>query len=281
MWNRNRIVGISVSILLCLVVTTVGFSQPAPVQSSDEAAARAQARFRELDVNADALLSGREVEACRCAEYDTDRDGKIPKAEFYLGFMLGAFEGERKTPAAPVRGGTPQRFRPGDRVEVNVDGTWYVATVTNAQENRYHLVRDDRTFGVASSEEWINGDRLRAFVAKPVTAAPPTGPMPNALPVGMYTCMTYQSGGGQQVGKLRILNGSASSGVTPDGSGPQHTFTYTPATGAIAWAGGLQIVSWTVERAEYRPTTTGIPNINLHYRLRPGGNLNSMSCQRG
>ena len=103
MWNRNRIVSINVSILLSLVVTAVGLSQPSRAQSSDEAAARAQARFRELDANADALLPGREVEACRCAAYDTNRDGQIPKAEFYVGFMLGAFESQRQGPAAPAQ----------------------------------------------------------------------------------------------------------------------------------------------------------------------------------
>jgi hypothetical protein len=43
----------------------------------------------------------------------------------------------------------------------------------------------------------------------------------------------------------------------------------------------MKIVGWTVEQAFYRPTSNGKPNINLHYRLRAGGNLNSMSCSPG
>jgi len=98
------------------------------------------------------------------------------------------------------------------------------------------------------------------------------------VPAGLYSCTLF--GSGNTGGKLRILSGTTSSGVTPDGLGPEHQFTYSSATGAMAWVGGLQIFSWTVEQAVYGPDAKGVPNITLHYRLRAGGNLNSMGCRR-
>jgi hypothetical protein len=171
----------------------------------------------------------------------------------------------------------PSRYRPGDRVEINVDGTWYAASVANVSDDRYRIQRDDHSFGVSSTEEWVSADRLRPLAANAV-AAPLVSGLPKAVPAGLYSCTLF--GSGNTAGKLRILDGTTSSGVTPDGAGPQHQFTYDPASGAMSWIGGLQIFSWTVEQALYGPDGKGIPNITLHYRLRAGGNLNSMGCKR-
>jgi hypothetical protein len=267
--------------LAIYVVMTVGAGAATPrgagAQTSDQAATRAQARFRELDTDADGVLVGREAENCRCRSYDTDGDGQLTRREFYLGFMLAAFENQ---PAAEAPRRTQQgRFGPGDRVELYVDGTWYPATVLSAMETRYQLARDDRTFGVASSDEWVSENRLRRYVAKGTAARPPAGTLPSVIPRGVYTCVTYGTYN-TTVGRLRILGDGVASGITPDGSGPQRRFTYDPATGNIDWAGGLQVAGWTVERSLYAPETSGAPNINLHYRLRAGGNLNSMYCKR-
>ena len=105
-----------------------------------------------------------------------------------------------------------------------------------------------------------------------------SGRLPS-VPEGLYSCVTYGSVNAS-IGKLRILSGTASSGVTPDGSGAQHRYSYDAATGAITWADGMKVSGWTVEQALYRPSA-GKPNINLHYRLRAGGELNSMYCLRG
>jgi len=177
-----------------------------------------------------------------------------------------------------VSSGTSQHFKPGDRVEVNVNGTWYAASVTNAQDDRYRLVRDDSKYGVASSDEWVSVDRLRPLAARPAATIPAVAGLPNAVPAGLYSCTLF--GSGNTAGKLRILNGTTSSGITPDGAGPQHQFKYDARTGALSWVGGMQIFSWTVEQALYGPDGKGIPNITLHYRVRAGGNLNSMGCKR-
>jgi hypothetical protein len=170
------------------------------------------------------------------------------------------------------------RYHVGDRVEINVDGTWYAASVAAVQDGRYRVHRDDRNYGVSSTEEWVSEGRLRALAAKPAAMPKAVGGLPGAVPAGLYSCTLF--GSGNSAGKLRILTDTTSSGVTPDGSGASRPFTYDPATGAIAWPGGLQIFSWTVEQALYGPDAKGIPNITLHYRLRPGGNLNSMGCKR-
>ncbi len=269
-----------ITLAICVALTFGAAATPhvAQAQTSDEAAARAQARFRELDLDSDGVLAGREVENCRCRSYDTDGDGQLTKREFYLGFMLAAFEnqqGQASATTAPQQG----KFSPGDRVELYVDGTWYPATVLTARDASYRLARDDRTFGVASSDEWVSENRLRPYVDRPTPARPPAGRLPNAIPLGLYVCVTYGTYN-TTVGRLRILGDGVASGITSDGSGPQRRFTYDPASGDIAWTGGLQIAGWTVERTVYAPQTNGVPNINLHYRMRAGGNLNSMYCKR-
>jgi EF hand len=224
------------------------------------------------------------IYSAEAGKYQIERDGYGRAREWVSPTELRRLSraatpnGAQRQPAAgPATVTTNNRFHPGDRVEMNIDGAWYAATVSNAVDARYHVVRDDRTFGVASSEEWIAENRLRPLASKPAAAAPPTGALPQALPAGLYTCMTYQTGGGANVGKLRILGDGQSSGVTPDGAGPQRRFSYDATSGAIGWTPALQIVGFTVERAEYRPSN-GRPNINLHYRARAGGNLNSMYC---
>jgi hypothetical protein len=217
------------------------------------------------------------IYAANGGRYRIDRDGYGRASEWVPTTDLRRLPQAAAAAAAPA---AASRYGPGDRVEVYAEGGWRAATGSRASNGRYWLVRDDRAYGVSSSETPVGEDVLRPLVTRPTPAAPPNGALPQSVPLGGYTCTTYQTGGGSRVGLLRILSASVSSGVTPDGSGPQHRFAYDAATGSIAWPGGLQIVGFTVERAEYRPTTDGRPNINLHYRARPGGNLNSMSCMR-
>jgi hypothetical protein len=187
--------------------------------------------------------------------------------------IAGAAIAHAQNPAA-----VPAPYKIGDRVEINVDGTWYAASVATALDGRYRVHRDDHAYGVSSTEEWVTADRLRALAARPAASPKPVTGLPSAVPTGLYSCTLF--GSGNTAGKLRILSGTTSSGVTPDGSGASHQFTYDAASGAITWEGGLRVFSWTVEQALYGPDAKGIPNINLHYRLRAGGNLNSMGCRR-
>jgi len=50
-----------------------------------------------------------------------------------------------------------------------------------AQDDRYRLVRDDSKFGVASSEEWVNANRLHPLAAKPAAAQPSSLVLPPPL----------------------------------------------------------------------------------------------------
>lgn len=278
------------TIALCAFSTT----RPSRILAQGAATdARAKVVFRAFDLNESGWLSGRELVACDCRAYDADRNGEITWEEFRIGWARAPLFGAGEA----TRGGEPQRgtanaqpapvaapttatskFRPGDRVQINIAGAWHSATIVQVQNGRYRLSRDDLAYGVTTSDEWIPEERLRVLVDTPTPARAPTSALPASVPVGAYSCTTY--GGGAHVGELRILGAATSSGVTPDGSGPQHKFSYDTASGTISWVNGLQIAGFTVERAEYRPETNGTPNINLHYRRQAGGNLNSMSCTR-
>jgi hypothetical protein len=151
------------------VVTLAGMPDGARAQSSDQAAAKAQARFSELDVNRDAVLSSAEFEACRCRQFDTDRNGQITKAEFYLGFMLAAFEAqpqgrEAAAPTVAVRG--PHTV--GDRVELKIGDRWYPGVIYAARGDQYQINRDN--FG---RSQWIAGE-LRGE-QQPVALRPMVG----------------------------------------------------------------------------------------------------------
>ena len=195
-----------------------------------------------------------------------------------VGIRTAALAGSPVAGVTTGHGQAPARYRPGDRVEINVNGTWYAASVTNVADDRYRVQRDDHTFGVSSTDEWVSADRLRPLAAKVAAAPAVVKGLPNAVAAGLYSCTLF--GSGNTAGKLRILGATTSSGVTPDGAGPPHQFTYDPASGSMSWIGGLQIFSRTVEQALYGPDPKGVPNITLHYRLRAGGNLNSMGCKR-
>jgi len=182
--NRFRL-ALGLALLLC----GARHAHPALAQGADAAAARAQSRFRELDLNADGVLSGREVESCRCRAYDTDGDGEIMKREFYLGYMLAAFEGQQQgqgARAAPAPAQPPGRresaaqppaalaqgpFQVGDRVDWYIGDIWYRGTVYNAQNGEYQIERD----GYGRAREWATPRELRR-VAEPAATQPAPQP---------------------------------------------------------------------------------------------------------
>jgi hypothetical protein len=195
--------------------------------------------------------------ACNCQTYDADHNGEITWAEFRSGFAkaplfdLGSKAADDDdarpvstlvasptapasqrgakpaagTAAAPAKPVSKTSYDVGQMVEVNVNGTWHAATIVNIRDGRYALSRHDQTLGVTTSEEWISADRLRPFTPKPRVATASATQFPAAVPNGSYDCVTY--GLSTSVGKMRV-SGGVSSGVTPDGSGPQHRFTYDP-----------------------------------------------------
>jgi hypothetical protein len=177
----------------------------------------------------------------------------------------------------PVTAKAQAPYKVGQTVEVDVGGKWVVASIVNIKDGRYALSRHDKRGGVTTDNEWVDAARLRAYVAPARVAPPPAAALPSTVPTGDYVCVTYGSTS-MTVGKLRIYSNGKSSGITTDGSGPQYPFSYDKANGELKWPGGLRILSWTVEAAEYRPQTNGKPSINLHYRRGPGANLLSMGC---
>lgn len=253
----------------------------ATAQDPASAAAGVRARFRTFDINEDGWLSGRELDACRCRAADRDGDNEVTWAE-YAGAAgpAGAaapVEPTRTAPTPAARAAARTPYEVGQMVELYVDGGWVRATIVGSRNGRYQLSRHDRTFGVTTSEEWIGAERLRPFVAPPRVPTVAAVALPAAVPTGDYACTTY--GSSQAVGRLRILGRGLSSELTRDGSG-QRRFAYDAGTGTLQWDGGLTILGWTVEAAEYRPQTDGTPSINLHYRQQAGGHLQSIYCLR-
>jgi hypothetical protein len=88
------------------------------------------------------------------------------------------------------------------------------------------------------------------------------------------------------LGRLRILDGGTYLGLSTNGAGPRGRYTYDGASGAIEWAGGLKGFRYPVQSSMLqRPNTpranaSAAPFIVIHYQLRAGGNINSMSCVR-
>ena len=260
-----------------LAIASTGPTASAATQDAGPEAA-IRARFGSFDTDKSGSLTGREVVACGCQSYDGNGDGEISWAEFFRAELQAAVINLRGNAHTPDKAGADTAYRVGQMVEVNVDGKWVSASIVGAREGQYALSRHDLSLGVTTDNEWVGAERLRPYVSKPRVATAANGRLPAAVPAGDYVCMTY--GTLAMVGKLRIHDNATSSGVTRDGSGPRRGFTYEPADGTLLWAGGLKILDWTVEQAEYRPELSGKPNINLHYRRQAGGNLNSMSCTR-
>jgi hypothetical protein len=171
--------------LTLFVGTTVGLAHPVRAQGSDDAATRAQARFRELDLNSSGWLSGREIEACGCRGFDEDGNGEITKAEFYQGFMLAAYQqtqtqGQatapqqeraptRQQPAAPAQaaGAGQEGFKIPDRVEVYYEGRWQPGTIVQVQGDRYQVSRDG---DLVLQNLWATAASLRRLAPPRATA---------------------------------------------------------------------------------------------------------------
>lgn len=271
--------------LACRIVALSGcaltWSPVASAQNPASPAAQLKVRFRQFDINEDGWLSGRELAACRCRAADRDGDNEVTWTEYADAARLadtGPAAPAPATRAAPApAAAAPTSYEIGQLVELYADGGWVRATIVERRDGRYRLSRHDYALGVTTSEEWIGPERLRPAAARPPVPSTPARALPTAVPTGEYACSTYNTN--MALGKLRILGPDLSSELTRDGSG-RHRFRYDPADGTLRWDGGLTILGWTVELAEYRPQTDGTPNINLHYRREAGAHLQSIYCTR-
>lgn len=182
--------------------------------------------------------------------------------------------------AAP-RAAAQSRFRPGDRVEVDVGGTWHPATVASVQNGRYAVHRDVDAYGVSSSAQPVSADRLRPLVVRPAAAPrPAAGSLPSSIPAGRYVCTTY-AGYSTTLGVIRVVGDGAYTGMNASGTGPRQRFAYDAGSGAVRWAGGrIPGLAWPVQDSRYAVDARGNGFIVVHYQLRAGGNVDSMSCTR-
>ena len=92
--------------------------------------------FQRFDGNQSGWLSGRELIACQCKEYDKDGDNEVTKAEFFAG--RGATPSAYKVQAG-ARSDSCERFKVGDRVEADplLIGNWRKGRIAQVFPHRY------------------------------------------------------------------------------------------------------------------------------------------------
>jgi hypothetical protein len=239
---------LTLSAVLCSAAMA-GAPSAADAQGSGFSATELKARFDRLDANASGRLSGRELEACRCRAYDRNGDGEVTREEYYRGEIQVAAESIRRGGGRPSAKNAP-------------------STVADPPPGRTATPRP--TGHAAEGPPEKTGQ----------SSLPPT------VPAGLYNCQLYLAASAN-VGRLRILAGGAYTGLSTSGSGPQGRFTYDQSTGKIDWGAALQGFPYLLQSSQLQsnprtPAANGgaTPFIVVHYQIRPGGNVNSMSCVR-
>jgi hypothetical protein len=207
-------------------------------------------------------------------QYRVNRDNYGRATEWTTALRRPA---QRRAEAALTAAGVGAPFRNGERVEVNVGGAWVRGNVGIGEpaSNRYVIDRENAA-GNAPRDQVVTSAQLRrlSVVEEKATRAP----LPQAVPQGVYECQLYLANS-TTVGRLRILPGGAYTGLSTSGTGQQGRYSYDPATGKIDWAGGLQGFSYVLQGSALE-SNGGTPFISVHYQLRAGGSINSMSCVR-
>jgi hypothetical protein len=284
---------IAILALACLTAAGAG-AQPAP-----GADARAQARFRRFDANESGWLSGRELDACGCRGYDRDGNGEITWLEFYRGDLAAAVDAMSREAGLPVAK-EPERLAPRlparepatpapihatyaipDRVEVNYAGAWYPGSIYAAKDGRYLVDRD----GYMTDDHWVTAAELRPL-APARRAERPGVRRPRELPRGAYTCTSTTAGFQSAVstrstlGILRITGADTYTRFGRDAGGGTYRYAYDAATGRLTWPGGLQGFFGRVEDSEASVAPDGDVLITVNYRVREGGSLFDLTCQR-
>ena len=61
---------------------------PAPTNDGTSSSAGVEARFARYDITESGTLSGTELDACKCRQYDANRDGQVSRAEYIAGEVL-------------------------------------------------------------------------------------------------------------------------------------------------------------------------------------------------
>jgi hypothetical protein len=179
--------------------------------------------------------------------------------------------------AALTGAGVGAPFENGERVEVNVAGTWVPGNVGigDPATDRYVIDRENPA-GNAPRDQVVTSGQLRRLSL--VAEKGPRARLPQSIPEGVYECQLYLASSAT-VGRLRILPGGTYTGLSTSGIGEQGRYSYDPATGKIDWAGGLRGFSYTLKGSALESNGKG-PFIAIHYQLREGGSINSMSCVR-
>jgi hypothetical protein len=217
-------------------------------------------------------------------QYQINRD-QYGRGSEWTTTIRSPLQPKSEQPMTGSAAGAP--FYNGERIEVNIGGAWHRANIGVADNvNDRYIVDRESPLGSARADETVASAQIRRL--GPATGTTARAPLPRRVPEGLYECQLFLTNGGF-VGRLRILPGDAYQGLSTTGGGPQSRFSYDPATGKIDWVGGLQGFSFPIQGSalESNPLTpatvangAGSPSIVIHYQLRAGGSINSISCVR-
>ncbi|MEO7191278.1 MAG: hypothetical protein ABI051_09495 [Vicinamibacterales bacterium] len=217
------------------------------------------------------------VYAAEAGRYQINRDG-FGRGPWTPGEVRPEQNAAPQRPKAGRTGEGP--FFLGERVEVANGGS--VQGNVGARQNGSDLYVVDRYTarpGMAAQPMEARTADIRRLEAAP-TSPRATVQIPQGIPPGTYVCTTYAGTNTTTLGKLRILGPTTYTGLTPDGSGPQRSYSYDPATGNIEWVGGMPNFTRLVQRSQYRVMANRTTEITVWYKIAADRFDLTMGCGR-
>lgn len=180
---------------------------------SQLAAKVAESNFKNFDANKSGWLSGKELIACECNQFDTNGDNEVTLEEFLTGKGITRKITENTTIAKPssvtppttktteTRVQSAGSFAVGNKVEAYEIGTWYKAAIkavgTGDKQGQYLVDYDDY-----STDRWFYAKDLRPIKIEK-TFSTNGGPRQ-----GKYTVLSY----GANTNPLRLGHFQLSAG---------------------------------------------------------------------
>ena len=223
---------------------------PAAVIAQDVDRVDYEEEFARYDITEGGWLSGTELDACACREYDADGDGEVTKAEFIAGRSTSFVDADPERTAR-----TPGAWRVGDRVEAFITVDWLPATIVQIGEGPFpddpYLVRYGQPIGGIYPTRWLGPDGIRPVSDETEAATVAAGPR-----LGRYTILSYGNPAQPPIrlGVIELLPGGTYR--YHDGGGRllgEGRYAFEAAANAVQWrTGTLRDQGWggvfTVER---------------------------------
>lgn len=243
-------------VLLTGQATAGGCAQQSAEQPAAGAAETPEQEFARFDVTESGWLSGTELDACNCRQYDRDGDGEVTKAEFMAGRAGTAPSASPQAagrtpppPPAPARTPPPpppaspapdaaRELRVGDGVEAYIHFKWQPAKILRIgggpQPHQPYDVQYGGAIGGNYAHMWISGENIR-----PLSGAPSTAGLPASGPrLGRYIIQAHgdPSQPPLRIGEVELMSGGRY--VHYLGGRPSAEGTWTYASGIVRWQSG-------------------------------------------